>query len=119
MVQTSTVTSHILSARLAEAYAMKNMAVHVPVAKLADDKQSTVDEGLNLQAKIDQPVENDIWFKTAKNWGELKGGANYHGTTFALGYDKAAGKNWRVGGFVSYGRRAALMKAMYTLAMAG
>ena len=104
MAQTSTVTSHILSARLAEAYAMKNMAVHVPVAKLADDQQSTADEGLKLQAKVDQPVDNDIWFKTAKNWGELKGGANYHGTTFALGYDKAAGKNWRVGGFVSYGR---------------
>ena len=45
--------NHILSARLAEAYAMKNMAVQVPVAKLADDKQSTADEGLKLQAKID------------------------------------------------------------------
>ncbi|MBQ1920778.1 MAG: autotransporter outer membrane beta-barrel domain-containing protein, partial [Selenomonas sp.] len=66
-------------------------------------KASTVNEGLKLKAKVDQPVENNIWFKTAKNWGELKGGANYHGTTFALGYDKAAGKNWRVGGFVSYG----------------
>ncbi|MBQ1614909.1 MAG: autotransporter domain-containing protein, partial [Selenomonas sp.] len=103
MTQTSTVTSHILSTRLSEAFAMKNVDISVPVAKLADDKESTVNEGLKLQAKVDLPVENNIWFKTAKNWGELKGGANYHGTTFALGYDKAAGKNWRVGGFVSYG----------------
>ncbi|MBQ4213043.1 MAG: autotransporter outer membrane beta-barrel domain-containing protein, partial [Selenomonas sp.] len=103
MTQTSTVTSHILSTRLAEAFAMNNVDISVPVSNLADDKESTVNEGLKLQAKVDQPVENNIWFKTAKNWGELKGGANYHGTTFALGYDKAAGKNWRVGGFVSYG----------------
>ncbi|SDZ78108.1 autotransporter outer membrane beta-barrel domain-containing protein [Selenomonas ruminantium] len=103
MTQTSTVTSHILSARLAEAYAMNNIDVSVPVSNLADDKDSTVNEGLKLQAQVDLPVENNIWFKTAKNWGELKGGANYHGTTFALGYDKAVGKNWRVGGFVSYG----------------
>ena len=103
MTQTSTVTSHILSTRLAEAYAMNNIDVRVPVSKLADDKDSTVNEGLKLQAKVDLPVENNIWFKTAKNWGELKGGANYHGTTFALGYDKAVGRNWRVGGFVSYG----------------
>jgi hypothetical protein len=103
MTQTSTVTSHILSTRLAEAYAMNNIDVRVPVSNLADNKDSTVNEGLKLQAKVDLPVENNIWFKTAKNWGELKGGANYHGTTFALGYDKAVGKNWRVGGFVSYG----------------
>ncbi|WP_081798814.1 autotransporter domain-containing protein [Selenomonas sp. AE3005] len=103
MTQTSTVTSHILSTRLSEAFAMNNVDISVPVAKLADDKESTVNEGLKLQAKVDLPVGNNIWFKTAKNWGELKGGANYHGTTFALGYDKAAGKNWRVGGFVSYG----------------
>ncbi|MBE6084088.1 MAG: autotransporter domain-containing protein [Selenomonas ruminantium] len=103
MTQTNTVTSHILSTRLAEAYAMNDMDVHVPVSKLVDDKDSAVNEGLKLQAQVDLPVENNIWFKTAKNWGDLKGGANYHGTTFALGYDKAAGKNWRVGGFVSYG----------------
>ena len=103
MAQTSTVTSHIISSRLTEAFAMQNVDISVPVASLADDKTETVNEGLKLQAQIDQPVENGIWFKTAKNWGELKGGANYHGTTFALGYDKTAGKNWRVGGFVSYG----------------
>ena len=103
MAQTSTVTSHIISSRLTEAFAMQNVDISVPVASLADDKTERVNEGLKLQAQIDQPVENNIWFKTAKNWGELKGGANYHGTTFALGYDKTAGKNWRVGGFVSYG----------------
>jgi len=103
MAQTSTVMSHIISSRLTEAFAMQNVDIRVPVASLADDKTETVNEGLKLQAQIDQPVENGIWFKTAKNWGELKGGANYHGTTFALGYDKTAGKNWRVGGFVSYG----------------
>ena len=103
MAQTNTMTSHILSARLAEAYARKNVDVSVPAAKLADDEENAVNDGLHMRADVDLPVENNIWFKTAKNWGELKGGANYHGTTFALGYDKAAGNNWRVGGFVSYG----------------
>ncbi|MBR1694110.1 MAG: autotransporter domain-containing protein, partial [Selenomonas sp.] len=103
MAQTNAVTSHILSMRLSEAYAMKDVDISVPVANLADGKDASANEGVKLKAQVDLPVENNIWFKTAKNWGELKGGANYHGTTFALGYDKAVGRNWRVGGFVSYG----------------
>ena len=103
LAQKSTMTSHILSSRLTDAFARKTVAVPLPTAKLTADKQETVQDGLHMQAQIDQPVDNDIWFKTGKNWGELKGGAHYHGTTLALGYDKAVGKNWRVGGFVSYG----------------
>jgi len=48
------------------------------------------------------PVDNNFWIKFTKNWGELKGGANYHGQAISGGYDKKFGENWRGGLFVSY-----------------
>ena len=103
IAQKNTMTSHLLSSRLTEAFARKTVEVSIPTAKLAGDKNTENPDGLKVQTQIDQPVDNNIWFKTGKNWGELKGGARYHGTTLALGYDKEVGKNWRAGSFVSYG----------------
>ena len=99
LTQTSAVTSHIISSRLVEAFATKPMNVNIPVAGLDDGEEKAVTVSMNMP----QPVENDFWFKTAKNWGDLNGGAYYHGTTFALGYDRAYGKAWRAGAFVSHG----------------
>uniref|UniRef100_UPI0026ECF46B autotransporter outer membrane beta-barrel domain-containing protein n=1 Tax=Anaerovibrio lipolyticus TaxID=82374 RepID=UPI0026ECF46B len=100
MTQRNTMTSHILSARLTEAFAKKDVEVPVPSAGL-----DTNDSGKNptMKMKLDQPVDNDFWFKTARNWGEGTGSSYYQGTTIAGGWDRAYGKNWRAGIFVSYG----------------
>ena len=99
LAQTSAMTGHIVSSRLAEAFVTKPMEVKLPVAKLDEGEEKAV----TVPMKLPQPVDNDFWFKTAKNWGDLKGGAYYHGTSFAVGWDRAYSKAWRAGAFVSYG----------------
>ena len=100
LAQTNTMTGHIVSSRLAEAFATKPVNVKIPVANLADgDKE----KGIELPMNLPQPMDNDFWFKAGKNWGGLKGGANYHGTTLSVGWDRAYGKTWRAGAFISYG----------------
>ena len=51
---------------------------------------------------IDPTINSDVWVNFAKNWSETKSGANYHASAISGGYDKAIGKDWRLGGFVSY-----------------
>ena len=99
LAQTSAMTGHIVSSRLAEAFVTKPMEVKLPVEKLDEGEEKAV----TVPMKLPQPVDNDFWFKTAKNWGDLKGGAYYHGTSFAVGWDRAYSKAWRAGAFVSYG----------------
>ena len=100
LAQTNAMTGHIVSSRLAEAFAQKPVNVKLPVANLTDGKD---EKSIELPMKLPMPADNDFWFKVAKNWGDLKGGAYYHGTTFAGGWDRAYGKAWRAGAFVSYG----------------
>ncbi|SEH43288.1 autotransporter outer membrane beta-barrel domain-containing protein [Selenomonas sp. KH1T6] len=40
--------------------------------------------------------------KYTKNWGDFKGGANYHGSAVSGGYDRRINDNWRGGIFASY-----------------
>ena len=54
------------------------------------------------KTNIDPTINSDIWVNFAKNWGETRSGANYHASAISGGYDKAIGKGWRLGGFVSY-----------------
>uniref|UniRef100_UPI0026EEA6AE autotransporter outer membrane beta-barrel domain-containing protein n=1 Tax=Anaerovibrio lipolyticus TaxID=82374 RepID=UPI0026EEA6AE len=100
LIQRNTMNSHIISSRLNEAFAKKDVEVAVPSAGL-----NTNDSGKNptMKMKLEQPVDNDFWFKTARNWGEGTGSSYYQGTTIAGGWDRAYGKNWRAGIFVSHG----------------
>ena len=101
MAQSNTMTSHIISARLAEAFALKDTNVTLPGAGL-DSGASANDATVKM--KLDQPVDNDFWFKTMRNWGDGTGSSYYQGTTLAGGWDRAYGKNWRAGAFISYGQ---------------
>lgn len=99
LAQRNTMTGHIISARLTEAFARKPMDVQLPSSNL-DDKG---DNSVKLSMKLDQPVDNDFWIKTARNWGTGAFDAYYQGTTFSGGWDRAFGKSWRAGAFVSHG----------------
>ena len=101
--QTSAVANRVISDRLATAFSMQdfNINVNVPVNHLADsDDENSLT--LPMKAELPAPMDNNFWVKFTKNWGDLKGGANYHGQAISGGYDKAVGKNWRAGLFVSY-----------------
>ncbi|ORT99727.1 hypothetical protein D081_1611 [Anaerovibrio sp. JC8] len=100
LIQRNTMNSHIITSRLSEAFAKKDVEVAVPMAGLDGDDNS---KNPTMKMKLDQPVDNDFWFKTSRNWGEGSGTSYYQGTTLAGGWDRAYGKNWRSGVFVSYG----------------
>jgi uncharacterized protein with beta-barrel porin domain len=100
LIQRNTMNSHIISSRLNEAFAKQTVNVPIPMSNL--DANAT-DKTTTMTMKLDQPVDNDFWFKTARNWGEGTGSSYYQGTTIAGGWDRAYGKNWRAGIFVSHG----------------
>jgi outer membrane autotransporter protein len=70
------------------------------MAGLDDGKSANPSMNMNLA----QPVDNDFWFKTLRNWGDGQGSSYYQGTTMAGGWDRAYGTSWRAGAFVSYGQ---------------
>ncbi|ORT98934.1 hypothetical protein D081_2299 [Anaerovibrio sp. JC8] len=99
LIQRNTMNSHIITSRLSEAFAKKDVEVAVPTAGLDGDDNS---KNPTMKMKLDQPVDNDFWFKVARNWGDGTGSSYYQGTTLAGGWDRAYGKNWRAGAFISY-----------------
>jgi uncharacterized protein with beta-barrel porin domain len=101
MTQRNTMTSHLLTSRLTEAFAKQTVNVPIPMSNL--DANAT-DKTTTMTMKLDQPVDNDFWFKVARNWGDGTGSSYYQGTTMAGGWDRAYGKHWRAGAFVSYGQ---------------
>ena len=65
---------------------------------------NAIGERLNTAFDLprDNNLNNDIWVNLGKNWGETRNGANYHGSAISGGYDKAVGRNLRLGAFVGY-----------------
>ncbi len=52
--------------------------------------------------ELSKSTDNNGWVKFTKHWGDMRSGANYHGQAISGGYDRAVGKNWRLGTFISY-----------------
>ncbi|MBR3622547.1 MAG: autotransporter domain-containing protein [Selenomonadaceae bacterium] len=65
---------------------------------------NAIGERLNTAFDLprDNNLNNDIWVNLGKNWGETRNGANYHGSAISGGYDRAVGRNLRLGAFVGY-----------------
>ena len=102
-VQAGNVANRVISDRLSRAFSLQEVKadVPVPVSHFADGEK---EKGLTVPVKLEVPVpaDNDVWVKFTKNWGELKGDADYHGQAISGGYDRAVGEHWRAGLFVSY-----------------
>lgn len=101
MVQQSSVSSQIIDDRLSTAFAQKTVNLSLPASHLMDAKEEN-DKALTIPVKLPVEAENDLWVKFTKNWGDTKGGANYHANAISGGYDRAIHKNWRLGGYISY-----------------
>ena len=98
--QQSTVANRVISDRLNTAFSSNVINFNVGANNFADGDNENILMGVS--ANYNETAENNFWVKFTKNWGELKGGANYHGSAISGGYDRALGKNWRGGLFVSY-----------------
>ena len=97
--QQSTVANRVISDRLATAFSTNTINFNAGGLNFADGDDSIL---MGVSANYNETADNNFWVKFTKNWGELKGGANYHGQAISGGYDRAIGKNWRGGLFVSY-----------------
>ena len=99
MAQQSTVAAQAISDRLSTAFSMTPVDMTIPTNNLTED----ADEN-SLTVPVDMPVSTvgDGWVKFTKHWGEMKSGANYHGSAISGGYDRAVNPCWRVGTFLSY-----------------
>ena len=102
-VQAGSVANRAISDRLSAAFSPQEVSADVPVP-VNRSVHGAEDKALTVPVKLEVPVQadNDVWVKFTKNWGELKGDADYHGQAISGGYDRAIGKHWRGGLFVSY-----------------
>jgi len=100
VVQQSTLASQVISDRLSTAFSMWPVEVTVPINHLADSGKH--DDGVKMNMELPVPQDNNAWVKFTKNWGELKGGASYHGSAIYGGYDRRLNDKWRGGLFLSY-----------------
>ncbi len=98
--QQSTVANRVISDRLNTAFSSNVINFNVGANNFADGDNENILMGVS--ANYNETADNNFWVKFTKNWGELKGGANYHGSAISGGYDRAFGENWRAGLFVSY-----------------
>ena len=99
MAQQSTVANKVISDRLTTAFSSSTVNFEVGGNNFADGDDTIL---MGVNADYPASVDNNFWIKFTKNWGKLNGGANYHGSAISGGYDRAFGKNWRGGLFVSY-----------------
>ncbi|WP_029541619.1 autotransporter outer membrane beta-barrel domain-containing protein [Selenomonas sp. AB3002] len=99
LVQQSTVASRVISDRLSTAFSTRPVEVTFPVSHFADGGE---EKGIKMRAELPLAQDNNAWVKFTKNWGDLRGGANYHGSAVSGGYDRMLNENWRGGVFLSY-----------------
>ena len=62
------------------------------------------DDGVDISLNLPEPAANDIWLKFGKNWGDVRGGTDYHSSATLLGWDKQVAPGWRAGVFAGYGQ---------------
>ncbi|WP_303758265.1 autotransporter domain-containing protein [Selenomonas ruminantium] len=99
LVQQNTLAGRVISDRLSTAFSLQPVQVNVPVNHLADSEKT---DGLKVNMELPVTQDNNAWVKFTKNWGDLDGGASYHGQAISGGYDRQLNKNWRGGVFLSY-----------------
>ena len=99
LVQQNTLAGRVISDRLSTAFSLQPVQVNVPVNHLADNGKK---DGLKVNMELPVAQDNNAWVKFTKNWGDLDGGASYHGQAISGGYDRRLNKNWRGGVFLSY-----------------
>ena len=76
---------------------------NVHPTKFADDDTNDTESVMKVKVKVPKRQENNFWLNYIKNWGELRGGTDYHGSVIVGGYDRPFGKKWRAGIFATYG----------------
>ena len=98
VAQRSMMTQHILSSRLNEAFSSSPVQVKLAMA----DFTGIATDAPAAPLRLHEQANNDFWLKFGKNWGDVRGGTDYHSTATMVGHDKEVASGWRVGAFAGY-----------------
>lgn len=98
VAQQNTVVDKMIATRVTQVFAPSYVDLNVNPMNFADG-----DDGVNFKVKVPTRQENNFWLNGMKNWGNLRGGTDYHGSVIIGGYDRSFGDKWRAGIFATYG----------------
>ena len=107
VAQQNTAVDRMISDRITKVFSPdyivspEHIELNVHPMKLADGDDTAPE--VKVKVKVPSRQENNFWINFMKNWGELRGGTDYHGSVIVAGYDRPFGRKWRAGMFATYG----------------
>ncbi len=101
VAQQNIAVDRMISHRVSKVFAPEHVNVNVHPIKFADGEDASPE--VTVKVKVPKRQENNFWLNYMKNWGQLGGNTDYHGSVIVGGYDRPIGKKWRAGIFATYG----------------
>ncbi len=101
VAQQSTAIDNMIADRIGRIFTPDYIDVNINPLHFADGDDTSSD--MTVKVKVPTRQENNFWLNYMKNWGELRGGTDYHGSVIVGGYDRPLGRKWRTGIFATYG----------------
>ncbi|MBQ4403542.1 MAG: autotransporter domain-containing protein [Selenomonadaceae bacterium] len=101
VAQQNIAVDRMISHRVSKVFAPEHVNVNVHPMKFADGEDDSPE--VTVKVKVPKRQENNFWINYMKNWGQLGGNTDYHGSVIVGGYDRPIGRKWRAGIFATYG----------------
>ena len=102
VAQQNTAVDKMIADRISRVFTTFDyMDLKVNPLSFADGDDTAPD--MTVKIEVPKQHENNFWLNYMKNWGQLRGGTDYHGSVIIGGYDRPVGKKWRAGVFATYG----------------
>ncbi|MBE8950141.1 MAG: autotransporter outer membrane beta-barrel domain-containing protein [Quinella sp. 3Q1] len=101
VAQQNVAVDRMISHRVSKVFAPEHVNVNIHPMKFADGEDNSPE--VTVKVKVPSRQENNFWINYMKNWGQLGGNTDYHGSVIVGGYDRPIGRKWRAGIFATYG----------------
>jgi len=101
VAQQSTAVEMMIADRISKVFTPEYIDLKINPLNFADGDDTAPD--MTVKVKVPSRQENNFWLNYMKNWGQLRGGTDYHGSVIVGGYDRPFGQKWRAGMFATYG----------------
>ena len=101
VAQQNVAVDRMISHRVSKVFAPEHVNINVHPMKFADGEDNSPE--VTVKVKVPSRQENNFWINYMKNWGQLGGNTDYHGSVIVGGYDRPIGRKWRAGIFATYG----------------
>lgn len=102
VAQQNSIIDKLVAERITKVFTPEHIDINMHPMRFADGDEDHAPD-MKVRVKVPSRQENNFWLNYMKNWGELRGGTDYHGSVIVGGYDRPIGENWRAGIFATYG----------------